>query len=118
MGYGTSPVQEPGNEPGAGAAVSSATWVGPPVKVNGTIYLLSKEPPVEARRLGAVVAQVERLLTMETDVRNGDSNFLPEGTKIYAIQGVDVAEAVAAGYPGRYVVLKPNLSPGEIGSVR
>jgi|GEM_PF-4166426 len=116
--YGRSSTHERGDGRGTGAAVSSASWIGPLVKVNGTIYLLSKEPPVEPDRLGDVVAQVERMLDGKGDVRDGDSNFLPEGTKIYSIQGMDVAEAVAVSYQGRYVVLKPNLSPGEIGTVK
>lgn len=105
------------SHPGSGAVASSATWVGPLVKVHGTIYLLSKEPPVEVRRLDAVVARVKRTVSMETGLQDGDSNFLPVGSKIYAIQGVDVAEAVAAEYQGQYVLLKPNLRPGAIGSV-
>ncbi|GAB6876655.1 hypothetical protein [Thermaerobacter litoralis] len=115
-----------GGTPGAGqgageegtAAVSSASWIGPLVKIQGTIYLLSDEPPVTEERLAGVIARVERKLDHEQDVQDGDSNFLDAGTPIYALQGVDVAEAVAAEYQGRFVVLRPNLDPGETGTLR
>ncbi|QBS38264.1 hypothetical protein E1B22_11485 [Thermaerobacter sp. FW80] len=112
----------PGAGQGAGedgaAAVSSANWIGPLVKIQGTIYLLSDEPPVTEDRLAGVIARVERKLDHEQDVQDGDSNFLDAGTPIYALQGVDVAEAVAAEYQGRFVVLRPNLHPGETGTLR
>lgn len=117
-GYGTSSVHEQGDNPGTGRAVSSASWIGPLVRLNGTIYVLSKEPPVEPDRLGEFVARGKRRLDVETGVWDGDSNFLPEGTRINAIQGLSVAEAVVARYQDRYVVLKPNLSPGGIGTVK
>lgn len=106
---------EPHEAGSGGAVVSSAAWVGPLVKVNGTIYILSREAPLSEGELGEPVGRVERTLNMEATPEAGDSNFLAKGTTIYSIEGRSIEEAVAAEYEGRLLVLKPDLGPGEIG---
>lgn len=117
---GRVPIGEPpapapqGGVPAGG--VASATWIGPLVKWGGTIYLLSKEE-IDPDRVGEVVGRVTRLLQSEADVQDGDSNFLPVGTPIHAIRGVDPSQAVGAAYKGgMFVVLRPGLRPEEMGT--
>ncbi|MBI2873985.1 MAG: hypothetical protein HYY09_02765 [Firmicutes bacterium] len=94
--------------------VSGTAWVGPLVKLNGTIYILSKES-LSKDQVGTTVGSVRRQLEMETDLQDGDSNFLPPATKLYSVIGRTANEALAIQTKGEYRVLKPGLGPGEIG---
>lgn len=110
-------VNRQGEVRGAPGGSAAAAWVGPLVKLDGRIYVLSKEPPIDAGRLGPELGRVARRLDREGDLRDGDSNFLPAGTPVYAIRGVDPAEAVAVPHAGAYRVLRTGLGPEGVGTL-
>lgn len=65
------------------------------VKWNNTIYRLTEETISEAEveeEIGEVVTQSS---TETEETPDNSSNFLAEGTKLWAIKGIDTSEAIA-----------------------
>ena len=86
------------------------------VYVEGTVYAASGQLPVGFAP-GAAYAQVQKLQGCEdvifvdengnyespdNTLDEGDSNYLPAGTRLYVIPGVDPADALAARADGEW----------------
>lgn len=67
------------------------------VKWNDQLYKLTDEKLSEADiELDEAIGEIKHYSTLEAEnIPNDYSNFLPEGTKLWAIKGIDSSEAIA-----------------------
>lgn len=103
-------------------AVLDSPCIGPTIhwapflKLNDIRYAgYRKGPAIDKSMLGNEVAQVDFMVNCHTNIdyksQNGDAAFMPIGTPIYAIKGVDPALQLAAVQEGRLTLFEADPSP-------
>ncbi|MEY9975026.1 hypothetical protein ABH966_005450 [Lysinibacillus sp. RC46] len=73
---------------------SSSSWAFQFVKYNNTHYIVTEEV-LENDQLGEKLGEVKYHLNNEQDSKELSSNIYPVGTKIYAINNIDISKAIA-----------------------
>jgi hypothetical protein len=76
-------------------------WAFPYVRYNGQSYEISLDKEVKKSKIGRQIGAVKRLLPSSMVLsgekfveKDGDSNYLAEGSFIYAVKGKDVNESI------------------------
>lgn len=73
---------------------SSNSWAFQFVKYNNAHYIVTAEV-LEKNELGEKLGEVKYYLKNEQDSKELSSNVYPVGTKIYAINNIDISKAIA-----------------------
>ncbi|MGE7949896.1 hypothetical protein [Lysinibacillus sp. NPDC093688] len=73
---------------------ASSSWAFQFVKYNNTHYIMT-EGVLENKQLGEKLSDVKYHLNKEQDSKELSSNIYPVGTKIYAINNIDISKAIA-----------------------
>ncbi|MFJ7916916.1 MULTISPECIES: hypothetical protein [unclassified Lysinibacillus] len=73
---------------------SSSSWAFQFVKYNNAHYIVTEEV-LENDQLGEKLGEVKYRLNNEQDSKELSSNIYPVGTKIYAINNIDISKAIA-----------------------
>lgn len=87
----------------------------PFLKLNDIRYVgYRKGPAIDKSMLGDEVAQVDFMVNCHANIgykiQNGDAAFMPIGTPIYAIKGVDLALQLAAVQEGRLTLFEADTN--------
>lgn len=87
---------------------SSKSWASQFVKYDGKFYDVTDE---SVEKTGEKLGKVEIFLDKEGDSPDKSSNVFPVGTEIYAIEGINVEEAITVkNKDKKYIKLVSNTS--------